>query len=201
MALARTTELEATNRVLQMMGEAPINSLTNTLGLAKQAHDMLKAVSRTVQSEGWSFNTDFEATLARNSNNEILINPSVSRVVVDQQLYPDYDITQRGNKLYDRKNQTFEFTQDLKGDITYMFDWDDLPEHAHQYIMIRAGRQLQDVILGSADLTKINITAEQEARAQFLEEETTKSEHNMLRGNPNHTGVFPTYRPSRAVVR
>ena len=127
MPLARTTELEATNRVLLMMGEAPVNSLANTFGLAKQAHDMLKAVSRTVQSEGWSFNTDFEAALARNSSNEILINPSVSRVVVDQQLYPDYDITQRGNKLYDRKNQTFAFTQDLKGDITYMFDWDDLP--------------------------------------------------------------------------
>ena len=114
MPLARTTELEATNRVLQMMGEAPVNSLSNAFGLAKQANDMLKAVSRTVQSEGWSFNTDFEATLARNSSNEILINPSVSRVVVDQQLYPDYDITQRGNKLYDRKNQTFTFTQDLK---------------------------------------------------------------------------------------
>ena len=68
-------------------------------------------------------------------------------------------------------------------------------------IMIRAGRQLQDSILGSSDLTKINITQEQEARAQFLEEETTKSEHNMLRGNPNHTGVFQTYIPSRALIR
>ena len=201
MPLSRTTELEATNRVLQMIGEAPVNSLSSTFGLAKQANDMLKAVSRTVQSEGWSFNTDFEATLARNSSNEILINPSVSRVVVDQQLYPDYDITQRGNKLYDRKNQTFLFTQDLKGDITYMFDWDDLPEHAHQYIIIRAGRQLQDAILGSADLTKINLTAEQEARAQFLEEVTTKSEHNMIRGNPNRFGPLSTYMPGRAVIR
>jgi hypothetical protein len=39
MPLARTTELEATNRVLQMMGEAPVNSLTNTFGLAKQANE------------------------------------------------------------------------------------------------------------------------------------------------------------------
>ena len=198
---AVSTELDAVNQILSSVGQAPVTTLDLQNPEVSIVLNTLREVNKTIQAEGWSFNTDFEATLARNSSNEIPINPSVSRVVVDQQLYPDYDITQRGNKLYDRKNQTFEFTQDLKGDITYMFDWDDLPEHAHQYIMIRAGRQLQDVILGSADLTKINITAEQEARAQFLEEETTKSEHNMLRGNPNHTGVFPTYRPSRAVVR
>ncbi len=201
MALLKTTELEAVNRVLQMMGEAPVSSLQGQFGLAKQASDTLKDVSRRVQAEGWSFNTDFEATLARNSSNEILINPSVSRVVVDQQLYPDYDVTQRGSKLYDRKNQTFAFTQDLKGDITYMFDWDDLPEHARQYIMVKAGRQLQESIMGSADLTKINIGQEIEARTHFLEEETTRSEHNMIRGNPNHTGVIQTYRPSRAAIR
>jgi len=201
MPLSRTTELEAVNKVLQMLGEAPVNSLQGQFGLAKQAQDSLNDASRRVQSEGWSFNTDFEATLARNASNEIQVNNSVTRVVVDPQLYPDYDITQRQGKLYDRKNQTYTFTQDLKGDITMMLDWDDLPEHAHQYIMIRAGRELQEAIIGSADLTKINLTQEIEARSQFLEEETTKSQHNMLRGNPNHTGVFPTYRPSRAVVR
>lgn len=184
-----------------MMGEAPVNSLQGQFGLAKQAQDALNDASRRVQSEGWSFNTDFEAALARNASNEIQVNNSVTRVVVDPQLYPDYDITQRQGKLYDRKNQTYTFTQDLKGDITMMLDWDDLPEHAHQYIMIRAGRELQEAIIGSADLTKINLTQEMEARSQFLEEETTKSQHNMLRGNPNHAGVFPTYRPSRAVVR
>ena len=184
-----------------MLGEAPVNSLQGQFGLAKQAQDSLNDASRRVQSEGWSFNTDFEATLARNATNEIQVNNSVTRVVVDPQQYPDYDITQRKGKLYDRRNQTYTFTQDLKGDITMMLDWDDLPEHAHQYIMIRAGRELQEAIIGSADLTKINLTQEIEARSQFLEEETTKSQHNMLRGNPNHTGVFPTYRPSRAVVR
>tara|TARA_B100000287_G_scaffold435050_1_gene501592 strand:+ start:51 stop:656 length:606 start_codon:yes stop_codon:yes gene_type:complete len=201
MALSRTSKLEAVNRVLQMIGEAPVNSLNGQFGLAKQAEDSLLNVSRRVQAEGWSFNTDYERTLTRDSNNEIPVGTDVSRVVIDIHQFPDYDIIQRNTKLYDRRNHTYEFTEDLKGDVTYMFEWDDLPEHARQYIMTRAGRQLQEAIIGSADLTQINLTAEMEARSHFLEEETTKSQHNMIRGNPNHTGVFRTYQPSRAVAR
>ena len=201
MALLKTTELEAVNKVLQMMGEAPVSSLQGQFGLAKQASDTLKDVSRRVQAEGWSFNTDYETTLPRNSNDEIEIQSTASRVVVDPNLYPALDVTTRGNKLYDRRSNTFVFSSELKVDITYMFDWDDLPEHARQYIMVKAGRQLQESIMGSADLTKINIGQEIEARTHFLEEETTRSEHNMIRGNPNHTGVIQTYRPSRAAIR
>ena len=201
MALARTSFLEAVNRVLQMLGEAPVNSLQGQFGLAKQAEDTLTDVSRRVQAEGWSFNTDYETALERNTSNEILVGSSVSRVVVDPLTYPDYDVIQRGGKLYDRRRNLYTFTEDLKADVTLLLDWDDLPEHAHHYITIKAGRQLQEAILGSEDLTKINLSQELEARSQFLEEETTRSEHNMLRGNPNHTSVLNTYIPSRALRR
>ena len=184
-----------------MLGEAPISSLQNASGIAKQAQDALTNASRSLQTEGWSFNTDYETKLVRNSAKEIQVGTNVTRVVVDPYEYPDFDIVQRGSKLYDRRNKTYLFDEDLIADVTYLFEWSDLPEHARQYIQIRAGRQLQDHIIGAADLTKINITAEQEARSLFVEEETTKSEHNMLRGNPNHTGVFQTYQPSRAVIR
>jgi hypothetical protein len=42
---------------------------------------------------------------------------------------------------------------------------------------------------------------EAEAKSMFLEEETTRSEHNFLRGNPNQTSVLNTYLPSRALQR
>ena len=147
------------------------------------------------------FDLGYFAQKDSNSFNEIVVGSNVSRVVVDIYEFPDLDVIQKNDKLYDRRGQTSVFTEDLKADITYMLDWDDLPEHAHQYIMTRAGRQLQESIIGSTDLGSINLTAESEARSQFLEEETTKSEHNMLRGNPNHTGVFQTYIPSRALIR
>ena len=201
MPLLKTSELEAVNRVLQMLGEAPVNSLSGQFGLAKQAQDSLTDVSRRVQAEGWSFNTDYQVTIKPDSNKNLLVGSNVSRVVVDILAYPDYDIVERKGKLYDRLNQTFEFTDEVKADLTYMYDWDELPEHARQYIMTRAGRQLQEAIIGSPDLTKLNFAAEAEARTQFVEEETTKSEHNMIRGNPNRFGPLSTYMPGRAVIR
>jgi len=199
--MARTSLLEAVNRVLQMMGEAPVNSLQGQFPLAKQAEDAITDVSRKLQAEGWSFNTDYERTLVRDNTNQILVGDNVSRVVVDPYLYPSLDVVQRGAKLYDRRNKSYTFTTDLVADVTYILEWDELPEHARQFITVKSGRQLQEAIVSSSELTRLNLTLELEARSQFLEEETTKSEHSMLRGNPNHTGVLRTYLPSRAIAR
>ena len=201
MALGRTSFLDAVNRVLQMLGEAPVNSLQGQFGLAKQAEDTLNDVSRTIQTEGWSFNTDLEKTLERNSSNEIELSSNVSRVVVDNLEYPDIDVVQRGDKLYDRRNNRYTFDADLIVDMTTILEWDLLPEHARQYITIKAGRQLQEAIIGSADLTKLNLTQELEARSAFLEEETSKTEHSMLRGQLNSTSPINTYIPSRTLER
>ena len=202
MALARTTYLEAVNRILQMMGEAPVNSLAGQYGLAQQAEEMLKDVSRKVQSDGWSFNTDYERDMTPDAiTKEVAVGVNVSRVVVDPYNYPSLDVVQRGGKLYDRRANSYQFDQAFKADVTYMLEWEELPEHARQYIAVKAGRHLQESILGSSDLTRINLTVEAEARALFLEEETYVSQNNMLRGNPNHTSVFMTYMPSRALQR
>ena len=201
MGLNLTSELEAVNKVLRMMCEAPVNSLEGQFGLARQANDTLKEVSKTIQAEGWSFNTDYERTLARDSSKEINLSSDISRVKIDPYEYPDLEVVQRGSKLYDRRNNTSLFDEDLTADVTYILGWTDLPEHARQYIMVKAGRQLQDQILGSADLAQINLTMEAEAKALFMEEENIAGDHNMIRGNPNHTGVFQTYQPSRTVLR
>jgi len=201
MALNRTSFLQAVNRVLQMLGEAPVNSLQGQFGLAKQAEDSLNNVSRTLQTEGWSFNTDLEKTLERTSTNEIELSSNVSRVVVDNLEYPDIDVVQRGDKLYDRRNNRYTFESDLIVDMTTILEWDLLPEHARQYITIKAGRQLQEAIIGSSDLTKLNLTQELEARSAFLEEETTQTEHSMLRGHLNRTSPINTYLPSRTLER
>ena len=202
MALARTTFLEAVNRVLQMLGEAPVNSLDGQFGLAQQAQDAINDVSRKVQVEGWSFNTDYERLLMRDvATDEISVGTNVSRVKVDPYSYPDVDVVQRGARLYDRRAGSYEFDEDLRADVTYILEWDEVPEYAHQYFMIKAGRQLQEAILGSADLSRINVAAEAEAHSLFLEEEATRGEHNWLRGNPNHTDVFMTYKPAWALRR
>ena len=104
MVLARTTKLEAVNKALQMMGEAPLNSLQGLFGLGNLAETTINSVSRKVQTEGWSFNTDYQVSLVRDSiTNHISVGDNVSRVVVDPYDYPDYDVVQRGQEPYDER--------------------------------------------------------------------------------------------------
>ena len=201
MVLTLTTELEAINKVLQMTGEAPVNSTVGQVGIAKQAQDALNSASREIQTEGWTFNTDYEKNLIRNTSDEIEVGVTTTRVYINPQTYPEYDIVVRQGKLYDRKTQKSTFTEDIKADVTTILDWLELPEYARRYIMIRAGRQLQEATVGSEDYAKINLTAELEARSHFLEEETVRDEHSMLRGYTNNTGHFSTYSPHRALTR
>ena len=202
MALARTSKLEAVNKALQMMGEAPINSLQGLFGLGNLAETTIDSVSRKLQTEGWSFNSDYGVSLVRDSTtNHISVGANVSRIYVDPFDYPDIDVVQRGSKLYDRKNNTYEFAINLKVDMSIILDWDDLPEHARVYIMTKTGRELQESMIGSKDLTEINLLVEQEVRSQFLEEETMLSDHNMLRGHSRRVNPIQTYRPSNVLNR
>jgi len=202
MPLTRTTYLEAVNLVLQMMGEAPVSGLTGQFGLSQQASDAIATASRKVMMEGWSFNTDYQRTLQRNSvTNQIDVPASALRVEINRFDYSSLDIVQRGSKLYDRKNNTYVFTQDIKADVSFGLEWDELPEHARRFIAVTAGRELQQSIVGSSELDKINYGMELEARSAFMEIETTTSSHNMLQGNPNIAGPYLSYIPSQALRR
>ena len=202
MAITRTTYLEAVNLVLRMMGEAPVNGLEGELGLAQQADDALKTVSRKVMMEGWSFNTDYQRTLQRDAvSNEIRVPANALRIEINPFDYSDLDIVQRGERLYNRKGGTYVFDRDVEADVTYGLEWDELPEHARRIIAVVAGRELQQSVIGSRDLDAINFAMEAEAKAAFLEVETTTSSHNMLQGNPNMVGPYLSYIPSQALRR
>ena len=202
MTITRTTYLEAVNLVLRMMGEAPVDSLDGQFGLAQQAADSLLTVSRKLQSEAWSFNTDYQRTLLRDAiSNQINLPANALRVEVNPYDYSSLDIVQRGDKLYDRKGGTYTFAQDITADVTYGLDWEELPEHARRYIAVTAGRELQQSTIGSRDLDQINYGMEVEAKSAFYEIETTTSSHNMLQGNPNITGPYLSYIPSQALRR
>ena len=78
MAVAATTELESIHIMLAAIGEAPINSLTGTLPVdARLAQSTLTEVSKEVQSEGWSFNTEIDVTLTRDVSNHVALSTDV----------------------------------------------------------------------------------------------------------------------------
>ena len=202
MAVAATTELECINIMLAAIGEAPINSLIGTLPVdARIAQSTLNEVNKSVQSEGWSFNTEIDVPLSRNGSNQINIPTNVLRVDANIHQHPTIDPIQRGLKLYDRQNNKFEFDEDLICTVVYFRDFDEIPEPARHYINIQAARKFVDRLVSEQALRTYTQQDEQRARAILMETDLANGDHNILRGDPSLTSIFDTYNPSNALIR
>ena len=178
MVMSTTTKLNAINTMLSTVGEAPVNNLTGSVTAdVRLAESILDEISREVQSSSWHFNTEKDVSLLPNSNDEVSLASNVVRVdLEDDNVDVNYDIVVRGSKLYNRKTQTYTITATLKYTVVYLLDWDDLPETAKRYIMIRAARIYQDRLLGSEKISAFTRTDEQAAFISLREFEMDTSD-------------------------
>ena len=202
MAVAATTELEAINIMLAAIGEAPVNTLTGSLPVdVKIAQSTLVEINKSVQAEGWSFNTEIDVTLTRNASKQIVLPVNVLRVDANIHQHPDIDPIQRGLKLYDRLKNTFEFDEDLICTVVYFRDFEEIPEQARSYINIRAARIFVDRLVSDQGLRTYTKEDEIRARVTLTETDLANGDHNMLRGDPSLTTVFGTYSPANGLIR
>jgi len=203
MTVAATTELESVNIMLAAIGEAPINSLTGTLPVdARLAQSTLTEVNKDVQSEGWSFNTEIDVTLTRDSvKKQIALPTDVLRVDPNIHQHTTIDAIQRGLRLYDRLNNKFEFDEDLICTVVYLRTFDEIPEPARRYITIRSARIFVDRLVSDDGLRTYTQQDEVRARAILMETDLANGDHNVLRGDPSLTSVFDTYSPANALIR
>ena len=185
MALIPTTKLEAVNVCLTNIGEAPVASLAGLQVDAQVASSIIDEVSREVQSNGWHWNTEIHS-ISPDISNLIPLPANTLRVDTtekDQSL----DVVQRGMKLYNRKENTYTFTQSLRLHLTVALDFDDIPEAARRYITMRSSRVFQERTLGSESLSKFNRADEQQAWALLQHEEAETGDYNMI------TDSYSTY--------
>ena len=202
MTVAATTELECINIMLAAIGEAPVNSLTGTVPVdVRLAQSTLTEVNKQVQSEGWSFNTEIDVTLPRDGSNNIPLGTDVLRVDAQTHDHPSIDPIQRGLKLYDRKNNTFVFDEDIRCTVVYFRSFDELPEQARSYMTIKAARIFIDRLISDQSLRTYTQEDEIRARSILMETDLSNADHNMLIGDPSLTGRFNTFNPSQALIR
>lgn len=179
-----TSELDAVNIILAALGATPLNSLTNvTAADAAMAIRTLNEVSKAVQTKGWRFNTETAFKLFPTIPSKEIHAPNncVSLETVDGDA--SRDVIVRGQRLYDRTNQTFEFSQPLTVEMVLLLPFSDLPEAARRYITIRAARVQQDRTVGSEVLFKFNALDEQEAHRDFRRSEGLTANYNILNGS------------------
>lgn len=170
------TELDSVNNLLMSIGQSPVNSLmvpgVKDVSIAQLT---LHNVAREVQSKGWWFNTDEAYPLPLDVNSQVPLPTNALQVLPD-----DATQVERGGKLYDTSNRTFQFGADEKPTATihWFLPYSDLPQVARRYIEARAGRVFQSNIVGSQILYAFTKEMEQEALVDM--------DRNNLRGKkPN----------------
>lgn len=179
MANATMTELEAINYMITVAGLQPVSTLEvegiPELTIAKAT---LTAVSREVQSEGWNFNSEYSYTLTPEAENNYILVPLNAISIDPSDDYYNYVV--RGGKLYDKMNQQYTFDSTVDVDVIWYFDFDELPQVARDYIMIRATRVFQSKILADPTIYQFNMVDENQARARLLAADVDSGDYNML---------------------
>ena len=194
-SLLRMKELDAVNLMLMTIGEYKVNDLTNLAGRsdAAVARDILTNTSRQVQSKGWTFNTDFDVVLKPDGSTQMIelggddLRVDTTATVRDS----TKDIVERANKLYDRQNNSFLFTENITVNLVKYFNFEDLPEAARRFIVIRSARIFHDRVVGSGELHRFFQEDEGQAWSELLEYESNVGDYN----------IFDTYDVYRVVER
>lgn len=181
------TELEAVNRILITIGEQPVSSLSVS-GVVEVAvaQATLTNTSREVQSVGWHFNTDQSLILSKDTDGHIIVPSNALRV---DTVGPsrDIDVTLRGYGeglvLYDLKNHTTVFDDDVTVDCVYCLDWADIIQEARWYITVKAARRFSNSVQQSAMLYQFTEEDEKDALAKLKDAEADYGDNNILTDN------------------
>jgi Tail tubular protein len=176
----RISKLEAVNTMLTLVGDAPVNSLIANTASSQIAELILDEVTKEVQHQGWHFNTESGVTLPRENDGKIAVPDNALSIDVDPITYPDIDIVIRGDYLYDKKNHTYTFSSDLSAEIVSYFSWEELPEIAKRYIVLRAGRIFSQRIIGSAEQTSANTIDENQALRELSAWDNESADYNIF---------------------
>jgi hypothetical protein len=177
--LTPTTELEAVNAILASIGEAPVNSLSSPAPDAQLALSLLRQESRGVQTTGYEFNTEYEWELSPDINGQINLPANTLKLISAS----DRTIVQRGLRLYDNTNHTYEFTDPVTVTLVIGLPFDELPEFLRRFLLYRAGRLFQDRLGGDRVIHTFHANDELGAWASFLNSEAEVAGYNMLDGN------------------
>lgn len=194
----KTTKLDAVNIILSNIGQAPVVNLTSGNPMVETAELVLEEISRTVQSEGWVFNTETEYPFQLDPNNEIVIPDNV--LSADLPALSDKSTQIRDNRLYDRTNHTYKFDRDQALDVVWLFDFESLPEAFKNYVTIRAANVFAGRSVGSQEAIRFGQAEELQARSSALEYETQQGDYNVF-GDSRGLNQYRSYRPNNTVFR
>ena len=143
------------------------------------AQRTLREVSRDVQSEAWSWNTD-ESVQINPTTQGHTVPKNTLTVNFSPNTYPDTQYVMRGLRVYDRNSQRYDFGSVIgnapitAAKVVSQLEWDELPHAAQQYITIRSARIFSDRYVASSVFT-YTVADEDQARMMLIRSEENTS--------------------------
>ena len=167
------------------------------------ALNTLREVSREVQSEGWSFNKELDYPVTPDSNNEVKIANNILQMDLNSTYTQNMgkDSINRGGKLYDRIAHSDKWTDDtLYVDITWYFDWENIPQPVQAFIVARAAAIVSSRIIGDPNQFQMLQQKEAFARAMAMEYECNQGDYTYF-GSPKSGNYYQSYQPYHTLQR
>ena len=169
------------------------------------ALNTLREVSREVQSEGWTYNKEFDYELTPDSNDEIIIPDNMLQVDLNisskRSGNRQFDSIIRGGKLYDKRAHSNKWTDEtLYVDITWYFDWANIPQPIQAFIVARAASIVSSRIIGDGTQYQMLQQKEAFARSMALEYECNQGDYTYF-GTPEGMNYYQSYQPYHTLYR
>jgi len=199
---AVSTELDAVNQILSSVGQAPVTTLDLQNPEVAIVLTTLREVNKQVQAEGWHFNYEQNYTFTPDSNTkEIAFPTNVLRLDTNKEKHQDkYNPVRRDGKFYDKRNHTYEWEDAIKADVTWLFEFDDVPPAIQLYIIARAARLAANKMVGDANLSQLLQEQELQTRAAAIEYECNQADYSIF-GWRDGENYHNNYQPYHALIR
>ena len=193
----KLTKLSAVNVILSNVGQAPVTTIDNDNPMVVMAANVLDEVTSSLQSEGWTFNTERDYPFTPDNSKKINIPSNILQL--DTFPISKLDVVLREGKLYNKREHTYNFSEQVRADVIWLIEFDDMPEAFKQYAAMRAANLYAGRVVGSAEAVRFGEREEAQARAAMIEYETQQGDYNFL-GTEDNRNIY-TYRPFDAAYR
>lgn len=167
------------------------------------ALNTLREVSREVQSEGWSFNKEYDYPITPDASNQVVIANNILQIDLNKSYTQnmDRDSINREGKLYDKTAHSFTWTDaTLYVDVIWYFDWPSIPTVIQAYIVARAAAIVSSRIIGDPNQYQMLIQKEAIAKSTALEYECNQGDYTFF-GTPKGGDFYQSYQPFHTLQR
>lgn len=185
--------LDVVNNCLATLGEVPLSSLSEPHEFKSAALGYLDKADRSIQSRGWWYNTEELTLTPAPSTGHMTIPGDCLKVatgfksfVNSRQTKHNARYVQRGRRIYDLVNATYEITEESKLEVQIVrrVPLADLPECIAEYINNETVLRFQSRYDSDSNKRKELGEDVGAARVYANAEHIRQTRHNLLTTNP-----------------